>query len=113
MTPALLARILARAAQQQTVAAHARHRLDAGNDLHEERMHQIRDDDAERVGAAQREAAGDRIALIAELLDLREHAGAGGLADVAAVVQHLRDGRDRHAELAGDALHRGRRHLSL
>ena len=37
-------------------------------------MHQIGDDDAERVGAAQAQAAGDGVALIAELFDFGEHA---------------------------------------
>ena len=88
-------------------------RLDAGDDLDEERVHQIGDDDAERVGAAEAEAAGDGVALVAELFDLGEDAGAGRLADVGVVVQHLRDGRDRDAELAGDPLHRGRVHAVL
>ena len=107
---ALLAGILAGAAQQQAVAAHAGDRLDAGDDLDEEGVHQIRDDDAEGVGAAEAQAAGDGVALVAELLDFREDAGAGGLADVVVVVEHLGDGRDRDAELAGDPLHRGRVH---
>ena len=44
--------ILARAAEQQPVAAHAGDRLDARDDLDEERVHQIGNDDAEGVGAA-------------------------------------------------------------
>ena len=106
----LLVRILAGAAEQQAVAAHARHRLDAGDDFHEEGVHQVGDDDAEGVGAAQAEAAGDGVALVAELVHLGEHAGARGLADVVVVVEHLRDRGDRDAELAGDALHGGRVH---
>ena len=71
-------------------------------------MHQIGDHDPERVRAPERETARDGIRLVAELRDLREHARAGRVADVVAVVQHLRNGRDRHAELAGDAFHCGR-----
>ncbi len=104
---ALLDGILVRAAQQQSVAARAGDRLEAGDDLDEERVHQVRDDDAERVGAAQGEAARDGVGLVAELGDLGEDAGAGGVADVVAVVEDLGDGRDGHAELAGDPLHRG------
>ena len=70
----LLARILAGAAQQQPVAARAGDRLDARDDLDEERVHQIGNDDAERVGAAEAEAAGHGVALVAELLDLGEDA---------------------------------------
>ncbi len=106
----LLVRILAGAAEQQAVAAHAGHRLDAGDDLDEEGVHQIGDHDAERVGAAQAEAAGDGVALVAELLHLGEHPRAGGVADVVVVVEHLRDRGDRHPELHGDALHGGRVH---
>ena len=40
---AFLGRILTRAAQEQAVAAHTRDRFDAGNDLDEERVHQIGD----------------------------------------------------------------------
>ena len=109
---ALLGRIFVRAAQQQAVAARAGDRLEAGDDLDEERVHQIGNDDAERVGAAEREAARDGVGLVAELGDLGEDAGAGRVADVVAVVEHLRDGRDRHAELAGDPLHRGRRGIA-
>ena len=85
-----------------------RDRLEPGDDLDEERVHQIGDDDAERVGAAEREAARDGVGLVAELGDLGEHARARGMADVAAIVEDLGDGRDGHAELAGDPLHRGR-----
>ena len=53
-----LARILARAAEQQPVAPLARHRLDARDDLDEERVHQIGNDDAERVGAPEASAIG-------------------------------------------------------
>ena len=74
-------------------------------------MHQVGDDDAEGVGAAEGEAAGDGVGLIAELGDFGEHASARRLADVLAIVQHLRDGRDRHPELAGDAFHGGRREV--
>ena len=73
----LFARILAGAAQEQPVAAHAGDRLDARDDLDEERVHQIGNDDAEGVGAAQGEAAGDGIALVAELFDLGEDARFG------------------------------------
>ena len=108
---ALLARILVRAAQQQTVAARARDRFEAGDDLDEEGVHQIGDDDAERVRAAEGKAAGDGVGLIAEFGDFGEYAGAGGVADVLAVVQDLRDGGDRHPQLAGDPFHGGgRRH---
>ena len=106
---ALLARILVRAAEQEAVAAVARDRLDTRDDLDEERVHQVRNDDAERAGAAEREAAGDGVGLVAELGDLGEHARAGGIADVAAVVQDFGDRGDRDAQLVGDALHRGGR----
>ena len=45
--------IVVRAAQEQAVAASARHRLEAGDDLDEERVHQLGDHDPESVGAAQ------------------------------------------------------------
>jgi hypothetical protein len=70
---ALLARIFTRAAEQQAEASHAGDRLDAGDDLHEEGVHQIGNDDAERVGAAEAQAARHGVALIAELFDLRQH----------------------------------------
>ena len=63
-----------------------------------------------RMAAAQREAAGDGVALVAELFDLGEDAVARGLADVAVIVQDLRDGHDGDAELSGDPPHRGSCH---
>ena len=107
---ALLGRILARAAQQQPVAADARHRLDARDDLDEERMHQIGDDDANGVAAAEGQTARDGVSLIAELFDLREDAIARGLADIAVVVQDFGNRHDGYAELAGDSPHRGSGH---
>ena len=62
------------------------------------------------MGAAERQAARHGVRLIAELLDLRQDARASGLADVVVIVQDLRDGGDRHTELAGNPLHRGRVH---
>jgi hypothetical protein len=106
----LLVRILAGAAEQQAVAANARHRLDAGDDFHEEGVHQVGDHDAEGVGAAQAEASGNGVSLVAELVHLGEHPRAGRRADVVVVVEHFRDGGDRDPELAGDALHGGRVH---
>jgi hypothetical protein len=106
----LFLRVLAGAAQQQSISARAGHRLDAGDDLDEERVHQVGDDDAEGVGAAKAEAAGNRVTLVAEFFDLGEDAGAGGLADVGAIVEHLGDGGDGDTELAGDPLHGGRVH---
>jgi hypothetical protein len=103
---ALLAHVLAGGAKQHAEAAGREHRLHAGNDLDEKRVHQVRDDDADRGRAAEREAAGDRVGAIAELLDLGEHARARLGADVVVVVDHLRDGRDGHAQLAGNPLHR-------
>ena len=85
-------------------------RLDAGNDLDEERMHQVGDDDADGVTAAKRETARDGVALIAKLFDFGEDTASRGLADVAMVVEDLGDGHDRDAELAGDAAHRGSGH---
>jgi hypothetical protein len=77
-------------------------------------MHQVRDDDAEGVGPPQGETARDGVGLVAEFFDLGEHAGAGLIADVLAIVEDLGDGRDGHAELAGDALHRrSGRHLEI
>ena len=105
---ALLGGVLVGAAEQQPVAARARDRLEAGDDLDEERVHQVGNDDAEGVGAAKREAAGDGVHLVAELGHLRQHAGARRVADVVAIVEDLGDGGDRHAELAGDPFHRGR-----
>ena len=102
-----LRRVLARAAQQQSVAAHARNRLDARDDLDEERVHQIGNDDADGVAAAKGQAAGDGVALIAELFDLGEHAAARGLADVPVIVQDFGDRHDGDAELAGNPSHRG------
>jgi hypothetical protein len=104
---ALFARVFTGAAQQEPEPPDAGDRLDARDDFHEKRVHQIGNDDAEGVGAAEGEAAGNRVALIPELLHLREDAGAGGFTDVVVVVQHLRDGRNRHAQLAGNPLHRG------
>jgi hypothetical protein len=72
-------------------------------------VHQVGDDDAEGVGAAEREASGDGVGLITEFGDLREDAGAGGMADVRAVVEHLGHRGDRDPELPGDAFHGGRR----
>ena len=107
---ALFRRVLTRAAQQQSVAAHARNRLDARDDLDEERVHQIGNDDANGVAAAKCQAAGDGVALITELLDLGEHAAARGLADVPMIVQDFGNRHDGNAELAGDPSHRGSRH---
>ncbi len=107
---ALFRHILARAAQQQPVSAHARHRLNARDDLDEKRMHEIGNDDADGVTAAKRQAAGDGISLVAELLDLGEHAAASGRADVPVVVQDFGNGHHGHAELAGDPSHRGSGH---
>ena len=109
----LLARVLAGAAQQQPVAACADDRVDPGDDLHEERVHQVRDDDAERVRAPQREAAGDRVGPVAELLDARHHPRAGRVADVGLAVDDLGDGRDRHAQIGGDPFHGSRGHIYL
>ena len=67
-----LAGILVRAAEEQAVAARARHRFEAGDDLDEERVHQIGDDDAEGVRAAEGQAARDRVGLVAELGDFGE-----------------------------------------
>ena len=103
---ALFERILARAAQEQRVAARRDDRLEAGDDLHEEGMHQIRDDDAERVRAAQREASCDGVGAVSELLDFLEHTGARRGPDVGLIVEDLRDGGDGDAELGGDSLHR-------
>jgi hypothetical protein len=65
------------------------------------------------VGAAQAQAAGDGIALIAELFHFGQHAGAVAslmspwwLSTFETVVMD-------NAELAGDALHRGRVHAFL
>ena len=104
---ALLLRVLVRAAEQQAVAARADGGLETGDDFHEEGGHQVGDDDAECVGAPERETAGDRVGLVAELGDLGEHPRARGVADVLAVVEDLGDGRDGHAELSGDPFHRG------
>ena len=60
------------------------------------------------MGAAKGEASGDGVGLVAKLGDLGEDPGAGGVADILAIVEDLRDGRDGHAELGGDPLHRGR-----
>src|SRR5687767_15968156 len=73
-------------------------------------MHQIRDHDADGVAAAQGQAAGYRVALIPDLLDLGEHAVAGRLADIRVVVQDLGDGHHGDAELAGNPPHRGPGH---
>ena len=105
---AFLGRIFVRAAEQQAVAARAGDRLESGHDLDEERVHQIGNDDAERVRAPQREAARDGVGLVAKFGNLGEDPGAGRVADVLAIVEDLGDGRDRHAEFSGDPLHRGR-----
>jgi hypothetical protein len=102
--------ILAGAAEQHAVAADAGHRLDAGDDLNEEGVHEIGNHDPERVRPAQAEAARHGVALVAELLHLGEHTRAGGVADVVVVVEHLRDRGNRDPELHGDALHGGRVH---
>ena len=75
----LFRRVLARAAQQQSIAARACDRLDARDDLDEKRVHQIGDDDADGMAAAKCQAAGDGVSLIPELFDLGEHAAARGL----------------------------------
>ena len=107
---ALFGGVLARAAQQQAVAADAGNRLDAGDDLDEKRVHQIGNDDADRVAAAEGQAARDGVALVADLLDLGEHAIARGVTDIPVIVQDLGDGHDGNAELAGNPPHRGSRH---
>ena len=81
-----------------------------GDDLDEERVHQIRDDHAERVGPPQREAAGDGVGPVAKLLDLGEHPLSRGVADIGMVVEDLGNRGDGHAEFGGDPFHRGGRH---
>ena len=101
----LARRILADVAQQQPVAERMDVLLDRRHDLDEEGVHQVGDDDAERVGTAQRQAARDGVGTVAELLDLGEHALAHLVPDVAAIVEHLRDSRHRHSESGGDVSH--------
>jgi hypothetical protein len=73
-------------------------------------VHQIGNDDAERMRATKCQRARDRIRPVAQFLDLRQHPRARRRADVVVVVEHLRDGRDGHAKLAGDPFHRGGSH---
>ena len=104
----LLLGILAGHAQQQSVSPRARDRFEAGDDLDEERVHQVGNDHAEGMGAPKRQAPGDGIGPIAKLLDARQHARAGGRPDVGVVIQDFGDRRDGNPELRRDAFHRGR-----
>ena len=72
---------------------------------------EIGDDHPERVGATQREAAGDRVGTVAEL-DFGEHALASGVADIGVMIENLGDRGDGHAQFSGDPFHRRWRHLS-
>ena len=65
------------AAEQQPVALFARHRLDPRHDLDEERVHQIGNDDAEGMGAPERQRSGDGVGAIAELLHFGQNPGRG------------------------------------
>ena len=103
---ALLVRVLAGAAQQQGVAALREDRFDGGDDLDEERMHQIGDDDAEGLRPAKGQAARDRVGAVAQLLHFLQDTRARDRPDVGLIVQDFGDGGDRDPELQGDPLHR-------
>ena len=99
--------ILAGHAQEHAVSPGACDRFEAGDDLDEERVHQVGDDHAEGMGAPERQAPGDGIGPIAKFLDARQHARAGGRPDVGVVIQDFGDRRDGNPELRRDAFHRG------
>ncbi len=102
---ALARRILADVAEQQPVPERMNVLLDRRHDLDEKGMHQVRNDDAERVRPAQREAARDGVGTVTQLFDLREHALTHLVADIAAIVEHLRDSGHRHSKSGGDMSH--------
>ncbi len=86
---ALLSRILLGAAQEPAVAPRAGHALQTGDDLDEKGVHQVGDDHPQSVSAAEGEAPGDRVWLVAQFRDGGEHPGPGGVADVLAIVEDL------------------------
>ena len=60
------------------------------------------EDEAHRLGALTLQASGDGVGPVAELLDGLVHLGAGGLAQVAAVVEHSGYGGGGDARQCGN-----------
>ena len=86
---ALFTGVLPGAAQEQPISAHAGNRLDTRDDLYEERVHQVWNDDPDRVAAPERQTARNGVALISELFDLRENAAPSRRADVPCLFKHV------------------------
>jgi hypothetical protein len=70
----------------------------------------VGDDDAEHVGAAAAEAAGDEAGLVAEVVDDGLHPLQRGGSHPVAAVDHLRHGGDRHTRLGRYIADRHARH---
>ena len=106
-----MARVLA-VADQDAVAVRASRRLDAIDDLGEERVVQIVDDDAQRARATAGKTPSEHVRSIPQLFGCREHEGPPFVADVGRTAHHERHERSGHAGRLGDLLHRWLRHLT-
>jgi hypothetical protein len=99
-----LLQIVVAARDQQRVAAGVGRVFGAADDFGKKRVGDVGDDHADRLRALLRHAARQQIRLVAE----RGHGGLDAAfqigADERAVVQHRRDGGDRHAGAFGDVV---------
>ena len=93
--------------EQQLVAELRRELLDAAGDLREERVAQVVEDHADRLGPLAGEAARHRVRSVAESRRGVEHAQAALLADVRPLAHDQRDQRARHPGFARDVFHGG------
>ena len=91
-----------RVAQDHAVVPAEGRRLDAPSELGEVRVRAVREHEAQRVGPAPPERAGDGVRMVAELRHGLHHARADLVGDEAGGVDDVRDRGRRHAGASGN-----------